>query len=257
MTATNRPTPASISELFTQYLKGQVSAHTQGLAVDLPDGPVVPYDAAPIQPMDPRQAWDDAIAVARHFDGTDVKSWSAPQEWPALVAAQESAVALAFCVGNFPQMVRNLQPLLSGGDPAALRVNTGAVAVPSGLSEWTATAREPAQVVVAAAALRLARHFDDAERLLKRVTTWSPLVANERAALAWHRGQFDDAATLWGAQAPSAPVLFNRGMAALFLGNTVAAHDYLDQAVRVLPETSAWYHLGRLYLALAAGRHGA
>ncbi len=254
MTAATGPTSASITELFTQYLKNQVSAREQGLILDVPEGEVVPYEAAPVQPVDPRQAWDDAVAVAKHFAGVDVKSWSVPGEWPALVTAQEPAVALAFCIGNFPQMVRNLQPLLAGGDPAALRVNTARVPVPSGLTDWTATAREPAQLVVAAASLRLARHFDEAEGLLKRITTWQPLVANERAALAWHRGQFEAAAALWQAQAPSAPVLFNRGMAALFLGDAVAARADLGTAVKDLAETSAWHHLGRLYLALSDTR---
>ena len=251
MTAANHPTPASIAELFTKYLQGQISAREQGLALDLPEGEVVPYEAAPVQPVDPRQAWDDGIAVAHLFAAVEVKKWPVPSEWPALVAAQESAVALAFCVGNFPQMVRNLQPLLAGGDPAALRVNTSRVPIASGLTDWTATVHEPTQMVIAAAALRLARQFDQAEAMLKRVTTWLPLVANERAALSWHRGQFSEAAAQWQKQAPSAPVLFNRGMAALFMGDAVAARADLGQAVQLLPETSAWHHLGRLYLALS------
>ena len=253
MTAANRPTPAAISELFAQYLKDAVSAREQGLGFDLPQGEVVPYEAAPVQPVDPRQAWDDGAAAGRLFTGSAVKSWPAPHEWPALVAAQEPAVALAFCVGNFPQMVRNLQPLLSG-DLTALRVNIGRGATPSGLVEWAAEAREPAAVVTAAAALRLARHFDEAERLLKGVRPCPELVANEQAALAWHRGRFDEAAAQWQAQPPSAPVLFNRGMSALFLGDAAAARADLDAAVKLLPETSAWHHLGRLYLALADAR---
>jgi hypothetical protein len=254
MSAANRPTPASVTELFTQYLNSQVSAREQGLALDLPEGEVVPYEAAPVQPVDPRQAWDDAVAVTKHFDGVDAKPWTVPHEWPALVTAQEPAVALAFCVGNFPQMVRTVQPLLAGGDPAALRVNTGRTAAAEGLTAWAATVREPAQVVIAAAALRLARHFDEAEKLLKKVTVWQPLVANERAALEWHRGRFDEAAALWRAQAPSTPVLFNRGMAARFLGDAAGARTYLESAVKLLPDTSAWHHLGRLYLALAGAR---
>jgi tetratricopeptide (TPR) repeat protein len=253
MTAANRPTPAVISELFTQYLKDAVSAREQGLAFDLPQGEVVPYEAAPVQPVDPRLAWEDCVTAARLLAGADVKSWPAPQEWPALVAAQEPAVALAFCVGNFPQMVRNLQPLLSG-DLTALRVNTGRVAAPSGLAEWAAEAREPARLVTAAAALRLARQFDEAEGLLKRVKTWPALVANEQAALAWQRGRFDEAAALWRGQAKSAPVLFNRGMAALFLGDAAAARADLNDAGQMLPETSAWHLLGRLYQALADSR---
>jgi hypothetical protein len=56
---------------------------------------------------------------------------------------------------------------------------------------------------------------------------------------------------MWQAQEPSIPVLFNRGMAALFLGQTEAAQEALRQAAAGLPETSAWHHLARLYLTLA------
>jgi hypothetical protein len=62
---------------------------------------------------------------------------------------------------------------------------------------------------------------------------------------------------LWQAQEASVPVLFNRGMAALFLGRAAQAREPLTQAVAGLPETSAWHHLAQLYLALATARAGA
>src|SRR5581483_2619950 len=52
----------------------------------------------------------------------------------------------------------------------------------------------------------------------------------------------------------SVPVLFNRGMAALFLGRPAEAREDLRRAVGRLPEPDGWHHLGRLYLALAGGR---
>ncbi len=78
--------------------------------------------------------------------------------------------------------------------------------------------------------------------------------ANEEAALAWHRGQTEEALAAWQAQKASVPVLFNRGMAALFLGRSAEAQASLTEAVTQLPDTSAWHHLGHLYLALAAAR---
>jgi tetratricopeptide (TPR) repeat protein len=74
------------------------------------------------------------------------------------------------------------------------------------------------------------------------------------AALAWHRGEADKALALWEKQEPLAPVLFNRGMAAVFLGRTDLARASLDAAVAQLPETSAWHHLARLYATLAMVR---
>jgi len=49
----------------------------------------------------------------------------------------------------------------------------------------------------------------------------------------------------------SVPILFNRGMAALFLDRPADARAALRTAVEKIPESSGWHHLGRLYLALA------
>ena len=49
-------------------------------------------------------------------------------------------------------------------------------------------------------------------------------------------------------------VLFNRGMAALFLNRAKEARPLLSQAVEQLSEDDGWHHLGRLYLALAEMR---
>ena len=56
---------------------------------------------------------------------------------------------------------------------------------------------------------------------------------------------------IWDALEATAPVLFNRGMAALFTGDVVAAKQHLACAIAQLPASSAWHHLGRLYLTLA------
>jgi hypothetical protein len=50
------------------------------------------------------------------------------------------------------------------------------------------------------------------------------------------------------------PVWFNRGLAALFLNEANTARALLRQAAEKLPETGAWHHLARLYLALAEMR---
>jgi tetratricopeptide (TPR) repeat protein len=113
--------------------------------------------------------------------------------------------------------------------------------------------------LLAVGALRLARQFEQAEELLRQCrdeapAEWQAAVANEEAALAWHRGRAEEAVALWRAQPESVPVLFNRGMAALFLGDSAEARSCLSRAVAGLPEESPWYHLGRLYLALAEMR---
>ena len=71
-------------------------------------------------------------------------------------------------------------------------------------------------------------------------------------ALAWHNGQAEKARDMWAKAPASAPVFFNRGMAALFCDQAADAKSSLLQAVEQLPEDNAWHHLGRLYLALAS-----
>jgi hypothetical protein len=251
----DRSAPLDLTELFTHYLRSQASAQAAGLGFPEVSEEVVPHEAVPVQPVDPRLAWTEALAAVSHLaPKVDPRSWPVPPDWPALVTAQEPAVAVAFCLGNFPQLVRNLQPLLAGADPAALRVPPARPVVLPSLVEWAAAQHDAPQGLLAAAVLRLARHFDEAARLLRTIdgtAEWRAIRANEEAALAWHRGRGDEALRLWQGQEASVPVLFNRGMAALFLGQPAAARKALAEVVDQLPENGAWHHLGRLYLTLA------
>ncbi|HEY7423905.1 MAG TPA: hypothetical protein VH682_06635 [Gemmataceae bacterium] len=253
-------TPQSLADLFTRYLRRQMTAHTEGLGFADPDGQVVPHEAVPVQPIDPRLAWEDALAVVPHFPaGRTAPRWEVPPDWPTLATGQEPAISLAFCIGNFPQMVRNLHPLLAGGDLTALRpAATRPTSAPPALLQWASGTHSYPQLLLAAGVLRLTHRFEEAGELLKSArvvpAAWQALRANEEAALAWHRGQPGEALTLWQAQKTSVPVLFNRGMAALFLGRPDEARPALHEAVARLPDTSAWHHLGHLYLALAAAR---
>jgi tetratricopeptide (TPR) repeat protein len=256
----NTPSQPALPDLLARYLQQQASAHQSGLAYPEATGEVVPYEAAPAQPVDPRTAWNEALAVLRCYNPAAANlPVETPSDWPALVSTHEPAAALAFCVGNFPQLVRNLQPLWQATRLQDLRPAGGSpVALPSPL-DWAAeaerTSRFP-QLLIAVGALRLARQFDRASELLRKSQTrlpaeWRSAWANEEAALAWHRGEHDQAAALWQAQEASVPVLFNRGMAALFAGQRKEARKSLTQAIAQLPEDSAWHHLGCLYLALA------
>jgi len=248
-----------LSELFKEYLQRQVSAREQGLGFAEPTGEVLPYDTAPVQPLDPKLAWDEARGVLRSFAGlTAPRSWLVPPDWPQLVAGYEPAVALAFCLGNFPQLVRDLHPLLGGGDLTAWRPKAYRSLATSTLTEWANKQAEAAHLLLAAGVLRLAREFDQAAQLLRQAATagpeWQKVTANEEAALEWHRGNGAEALRLWQAQEATVPVLFNRGMACLFLGQPAEARTHLTPAVAALPDNSSWHHLGHLYLALADAR---
>ena len=262
MTPTQGGTPVQIKldDLFARYLQHQLTARTSGFTSEESTGEVVPHEAGPVQPVDPRLAWDGAIAVLALFQqGNPLKVPQKPADWTMLATIHEPAAGLAFAAGNFPQLVRNLQPLLQAQDLSSLRPGKAPAMHNPSVIEWatqTAAAKPYPQPLLALGVLRLARQFDAAAKLLADLkanvpAAWQAALANEEAALAWHAGRADEAVRLWKAQPDSVPVLFNRGMAALFTGRAADACAALSQAVSQLPEDSAWHHLGRLYLALA------
>jgi tetratricopeptide (TPR) repeat protein len=263
MSPTNNPRPQGtpvqpkLSSLLARYLDRQATAHNDGLAA-AEIGEVVPYEVGPVQPIDARPAWEEAVAVAKFYGPVESRSWQAPPQWSQLVAAHEPATALPFCVGNFPQLVRNFQALSQATNLADLRPTAGrSVQVPT-LVDWarkTSAAKQFPRMLLALGALRLAKHFDAADELIQANDAgvppqWRAAWTNEKAALAWQRGQFEEARALWQAMPTSVPVQFNRGMAALFCGRPAEARAALTEAVAQLPENGAWHHLGRLYLTM-------
>lgn len=253
------PTPPTLSDLFARYLQS-------GLASAAPEqtvGEVVPFEMAPTQPVDPRPAWHEALAAARWFPlAGEPLTLAAPPEWPALVALPEPMHAVAFCLGNYPQLVRSLQTLLTADDLGSLRPTGGRPLEEPALlarAEALVRQRQVPEALLALGALRLARQYDQAAALWQTCRAavpeaWHAVCANEEAALAWHRGEADAALAAWQAQPESVPVLFNRGLALLFLGQQEKARAPLTRAADHLPEECSWHHLARLYLALAEMR---
>ena len=263
MSEANTPAPPPLAALLAGYLRQQKEAHAAGLAATEAGGEVVPYEAGPVQPIDSRTAWEEATAAVRFFTpARDPRGWEPPPHWPTLVAAHEPAASLAFGLGNFPQLVRDLQLVLSVPAPRQIRAGVIRPAAAPLLAEWTAEAGRKGQypqVLLGLGALRLARLFDEAGDVIQAhdaavPAAWRPVWDNERAALAWHRGEEDEARALWLAQPASVPVLFNRGMAALFLGLPGEAGPVLQEVVARIPASSSWHHLAQLYLTLAETR---
>jgi len=254
------PTQPKLADLLAGYLgrQAEAPANLDG------EGEVVAYDAGPVHPVDPGLAWNETLVVARCFaPGLKPAEWPAPAGWSALVAAHEPVVALACALGNFPQMVRHFHTILQCRNLALLRPGSGSarpVHAP-GLVEWARKSAEKGpdgrlpHLLAALGTLRAVREFDEAERLFQAHdaqiaaadrTAWE----NERAALAWHRGQSQQACDIWHRLEPTGVTLFNRGMADLFLDRPTQAHHSLKAAVARLPEEGAWGHLARLYLTL-------
>jgi len=254
MTSTNRPTAGQppLAELTARFLGRQTAAVAAGLAATAP-GEVELHEAVPVQAVDPRHAWDEATTAVKLYGVGDAGKPVA--DWPQLVAAQPGVTALPLAAGNYPQLVRDLTPLFRAETLSDLLTPPARPADLPGLSglagDRSATV---GRRLLAAGALRLARQFDAAAKVLAELPAEAKAAAaNEEAALLWQRGEYDAAARRWQELPESVPVLFNRGMAALFLGRPAEAREDLRRAVERLPESDGWHHLGRLYLALAGG----
>jgi len=248
----------NLYELLARYLEKQADAQAVGIATF--SGEVTPYEVGSVQPLDPKLAWDEALAVLLYYDATPLQRRQAPPQWSQLVAGHESIVAVAFCVGNFPQLMRNFHAIFSQSNLEGMRPTASRPATVEELIPWVhqvAAKKQFPQMLLALGALRLARHFEDANALIHThdaevPVEWRTGWENEKAAIAWHSGRCEDARKIWDALEPTIPVLFNRGMSAVFSGEAETAVTHLNAAVAQLPETSAWHHLGRLYLTLCS-----
>lgn len=246
-----------LAGLAARYLDEQMTAEGLGLGRHFTGSEVELFEAGPVQAIDPRPAWHEASAVLAYF-APAAEPVRVPSCWGQLVASQEPAVALAFSAGNYPQLMRDWHVLLHHDKLADLSPQaTSPLSIQ--LDEWITPIRTAAtfpDAIMALGCLRLARQFDAAGDLLhgldaKVPVSWRAAWASEAAALDWHQGKHGDALAAWNRLEPSVPVLFNRGMAALFLGKNKQAEGALLQACAKLPESSSWYHLGQLYLTFA------
>ncbi len=247
-----------LTELLAGFLNKQAQAHADGLA-DLSVATEVDlYDAAPARLTDPAQAWAEAVMAVDYFQHAsgNARKRPVPPQWPELVADHQPELAVAFALGNFPQMVRDFQSILhtSKHVPAP---------TPSGRSHPTlvswaqqvAGEKQYPEMLLALGMLRLTGKYTEAEALVRDSDAlvppeWRVAWKNEKAALAWHQGQTDAAREIWDALEPRAPVLFNRGMAELFAGQAGNAQHSLEEALAKIAPTSSWHHLASLYLTL-------
>jgi tetratricopeptide (TPR) repeat protein len=248
-----------LARLFTQYLQREMLG--SGPAAVPPE--VILHEALPVQPPDARLAEEGARAALGFFcSEPQTSKLQFPAEWRSLVASAEPRLSVPLAAGNFPQMLRDLRSLLQndGTDRAGEAASTSEVN-PS-LQDWVSRAverEEPQAILLAVGLLRLGRHFPAAQELLDRArrffpAQWAAALSNEQAALSWHRGETQQAAKLWQSQPVSAPALFNRGLAALFLDQPAKARPHFRQALAQIPDSDPWHHLGQLYLALAEMR---
>lgn len=254
-------TPPTIAALTAGFLSRTEDAETLAAAADAL-GDVEPHEVSVGYRAEPRLAWQEALEVLGAF-GRKADPIPAPADWGTLVARQDGTAALPFALANYPQRVRDLGTLVGTGNLGDLLPDaTANTPVSTGLLMWGVRHIQVGNLphaLIAAANYRAAGDFDRAAEALSGLKKavgpeWQAVVANEEAALLWHRGEHAKAAELWAVLPDSVPVRFNRGMAALFLGRPAEARAQLQAAVAGLPEASAWHHLASLYLALAEMR---
>ena len=244
----------SLNDLMVRFLATRSDA-APVVAVESAEGGVEPYDVAAGFWVDPRAAWTDAVASLELAGG------SPPPEWAAVAGQPAGSYAVPMAAGNFPQRVKDLQPLLTRFNPAGLRP-TGDRPATSGLTAlrgWVAREGKKADAVAVLLAAGVARGLCDFDRAAELLASAEPLCTgglraaweNERAALLWQTGECDAALAAWTAAIDTPAAQFNRGMALLFLGRLADAKVALAEAARVLPEAGGWNALARLYLAVA------
>lgn len=228
----------SLEDLMVRFLAARSDA--AAAAVEPSEGEVEPHEVAAGFRVDPRAAWTDATSTIA------TAPVPLPPDFATLVNQPAAAFAVPFAAGSFPQRVRDLQPLLNNFKPSELRPTGGQAPLPglSGLRSWIEK-NALSQPILAGGLARLIGDFDAANELLPADA------GNERAALLWQRGRGAEALAAWLALPDGPAVLFNRGMALLFLGRAAEAKSTLAKAVAAIPEESGWNALGRLYLALA------
>jgi tetratricopeptide (TPR) repeat protein len=207
----------------------------------------VPHEVAAGFRVDPRAAWKDAtenISVGCLRPALPVGP--IPNDWAYLVNLPCTAYAVPMALGNFPQRVRDLQPLLTNFAPQNLRPSCQQSPLPGliGLRNWI-TANASTLPILAGGLARTIGDYQLADHLL-------PFDAlNERAALEWHRGECVAALTAWQALPDSPEVRFNRGMAYLFVGQFAEARRELSQTIELIPKSNGWHALAQLYRAVA------
>ncbi len=242
---TSNPTAQpTIEDLMVRFFAARSDA--AAAAVETGESEVEPHEVAAGFRVDPRAAWLDATAALATGGNAPPPAVQLPTEWASLVGQPAAAFAVPLAAGHFPQRVKDLQPLLVKFNPAELRPSGTQPATPgfNGLRNWL-TKNGASNPLVSSGIARTLGDFDLAAKLLP------PTADNDRAALQWAKGACAEALAAWEAMPESPAVLFNRGMARLFMGRTAEAREPLQKAVNAIPEASGWHALARLYLAVA------
>jgi len=243
-----------LQDLFKQLLGERVQAADAGfLSERLPE--VVPYEAVPPLAIDAGLAWAEALEAGKAL-GLAVASLECPLGWAEMVTGTACNACVPMCLGNFPQMVRDVKALADVANLPSLRPQPLAMPMDAaGMSSWRSSDTSAVARLVRAGLLRLSGRYAEANEILAEMPEGRgklrSAVLNERAALAWHQGDHESAIDLWKQAKEETPVLFNRGLSLLFSGQVAQSRPLFDRVLGGLPAASGWRQLTELYLAVA------
>jgi len=249
--------PFSLNDLQHAHMTRELAIE-EGERLTL-SGEIEPYAANVGLPTEPRAAWQDSLSALTPVTVKSLSKVPLPPEWANWVQQAGADPAVAYAAGNFPQEVRDLASLVEADELSTLRPHhhmtepvqrTAKVWI-----EQRMESHQPAEQILAIGVLRYLGEVELAEHHLARLEVslggeWQSVIANERGAVAWHRGDAVAALQIWS-QGDTLPMRFNQGMALLFTDRAAEALPILRKVTEQLPETCGWHHLAGLFTALA------
>lgn len=239
--------PPSLATLTARFLANQATLPND---VMLPE--VQPHEVVTSFRADSSVMWKDAKAPFELFGAT--VSIPIPLDWSAFAANQSDSTVMLLSLGSVPQQMRELNAF----EPTAPTPNPSLAGNFEKLVNGLESCRKSASIaerLMAAGILKMLGRFDSAESLiaLAEPECYGPFVnvlANERAALLWHRGDVSGALAAWNTM-PNGPVTaFNRGVCEWMLGRPSAAAALFDRAAGSIPDRSGWSHLAAFYASI-------
>lgn len=240
-------TAPSLATLTTRFLAHQAAAPSHE---DSPE--VQPHEVVTSFRANSSAMWADAKAPFDFFGIT--VSIPIPLDWSAFASHQGDDTIMPLCLGSIPQHMREL----NGFQPKVASPNPSMAGQFEKLMNGMESCRKSGSVterLLAAGILRILGRFDAAESLLALAEpecygSLANVLANERAALLWYRGDVAGALSAWNAMADGPVSAFNRGICEWIQKRPAAAASLFDRAAGAIPERSGWSHLAAFYASI-------
>jgi hypothetical protein len=237
----------SLASLTARFLAHQATVPSDDA---MPE--VQPHEVVTSFRTDSSVMWKDAKAPFELF-GTTV-SIPIPLDWSAFASSQNDATIMILSLGSVPQQMRELNAFSPTFDSPRRSVIGHFDKLVNGLESCRHSA-SIAERLMAAGILRMLGRLESAEALLALAAPechgpLAQVLANERAALRWHRGDLAGASAAWRAMGDGPVASFNLGVCEWMMGRPAAAAALFDRAAGSIPDRSGWSHLAAFYATI-------